>query len=221
MNVQKKFKFQQFSLYGEYTMDIPVGYEFLQFVESNGQSYAVLIETLPLKEALKDIENEYLERSKRDREANEKILNEKIKTLGINKVFSDLITNFKIGDSAWYYSQYVSGYNADNDILEDHIKRFTIDSIILEKGQIKAKKLESDEDDYYWNLIVHGWNERAHYSELYKTKEEAIEGSKERHAKMLQEKELAKKNAEKLAIEKKKKEEEEILRKAEEIRKSK
>jgi hypothetical protein len=189
---------------------IPEGYEFLRLhSDNNGGLYMILkkLETLMVvKDKLKESYDKSLESQKNYLEQQYK---EKINKLDLEKTFSEIIKNFKIGDTCYYYQK--PSYKVE---IENCIKSFSISEIHLTKQSIQV-----DGKDDYLNLRILGWSNNQNWKDIYKTKELAISENKEAHEKLMKEFEEKIANAEKEKKEKEKLAEEEILRKAEEIKK--
>ena len=227
--IQKQFKFVQINDYGDLFLDVPEGYQFFQFLEKNMPSYnqgqgpstvilAVFVSYEPMLEAVKRVEKKSFEDLKKRKEYLEKEYQEKIANMNLEITFSEVIKKFRLGDTIYYYAD---GYSVEPE-AKAHIKSFTLAEVHLTKSKVQMKEDRTADNDYSsYHLELVGWGEKSVPSMAWKTREEAIEGSKDYHRKRLKEKFEKEAEAKKLAEEAKKKEEEEILRKAEEIKNKK
>lgn len=224
-NVLKEFYFQDVNSYNNQTLQVPEGYEFMQFLSvdggpnnSYGRIIAVYKKDIPFKEAIEAINK----RSNESLETQKKYLEEqfakRVKNMQIEQAFSEIITKFKLGDSVYYYDEYVSSYGK-SEICADHIKSFSLDAVVFEKEVVSINghnDIDGNQQSAW--LVLKNWDKKVHPNKAYKTKEEAIIGSQEYHDAKLKQIEEDKKKAEALAVENKKKRDAEILAEAEKIK---
>ena len=227
--IETEFYFQEISPYGNTQIAIPEGYEFFQFLTKSQSDYNTHNTTTSVIAVYKK-HKEWgvivadLAKSKGEfqvslRKEYDTKFAEQVKNMKLEQAFSDIITKFKLGDYVYYYSDGYGSYGKDDNIA-DHIKSFSLASVVFEKNAVSLEG-ELDKDSGRPWLVLKNWNEKIGPHLAYKSKEEAIEGSKAYHQERMDKKEEERANAEKLVAERKQKEEEEILKKAEEIKSKK
>ena len=227
--IETEFYFQDISPYGSTQIAIPEGYEFFQFItksQSDYNSHNIITSVIAVYkkhkewgEVVADLAKSKGEFQVSLRKEYDQKFAEQVKNMKLEQAFSDILTKFKLGDYVYYYSDGYGSYGKDDNIT-DHIKSFSLASVVFEKSAVSIQGKSEPEIGTPW-LVLKNWNEQVGPHLAYKTKEEAIEGSKAYHQERMDKKEEERANAEKLAAERKQKEEEEILKKAEEIKNKK
>ena len=225
MKLFKKIRIIPLSYNGESTIEIPDGFQFDRVITietispqyTNSSPYAVMLEEATLQELAKKMQKGFddslASREKYFAEQYEK----KIKSMDLLQAFSDLVSKFRVGDTAYYYSEYTRGF-LDGNLIESHIESFTINSIELRDNAVRTIEKSKSPDDYKQEFYAVNYNSVQNVTTLYKTKEEAIEGSKEYHEQLQKLKADARLKSDAEAILRKREEEAEILRKAEDIK---
>lgn len=189
---------------------IPDGYEFLQmFVDKEGHMSIAFKKNIPISEYLIKLNKKNEDRINEKIKKLENDYKKKIDNLNIEKTFSEILKNFKIGDTCYFYDNYNSIVDIDRCI-----KSFIITNISLFEDKIQI----TNKDDQYLNLYVNGWENKQHWKKIYKTKEDLIKACATQHQDFINE--LKEKEQKRINEQEQKRinEENEILRKAEEIK---
>lgn len=218
---QKEFKFEQVSTYGNYTMNIPEWYDFVEFLPmQDGSGYpkqlAVFVKNVPFSDAIKEIEDRHKENIERYKKDLDEEFAKRVGNMELEKTFNDIITRFRLDDYVYYYTDYV-GYNKKDENIEDHLETMKLNSVMLTKTQV-AIKWDVAGNEYEQSIVLCEYGKTLRPDRAFKTKEEAIAGSQEYHDARMKKKQEEAYNAAQEEKKRKEKEEADILAKAEEIK---
>ncbi len=225
--IQKSFLVQDLPGYisSPQAMSVPPGFKLLNVfaaIDNTGQQRftAVFTEDQTAMSFLKESKermDEQLENKEKDLK---KKYAEKLAKLKLYDIFNDIIGRFKIGDYVHYFREHVGDWGKD-EVLEDHIKSFRIESILLTDSEVKIS--EANIEDYP-DVIRLGessgtYSKRHKPSELYESKEACIKAAKPTFSKWLRDKKKASAERKINAKKAEKLKEDELIEKAEKIKK--